>query len=249
MGELIYIEFKKYVHTLPFNSPRVKALNRIGPHHLDILSIVFGSLLGDGSLSRDGEGTRLVLYQSGGHAQYLLYIHVILAELGYCPSTVPVISARLKYGVKDSSNEHRHVIRFRTFSFSSFNWIFDAFYPEARLATGIGAEWRKSYNNGTKRVPLCIADYLTPRALAIWIMDDGTLYKNKGLRLCTNGFMLEDVLLLQKVLLNSFSLKTSLHQTGVPNQYGIYIWKSSMNKLRDITGTFIHPSMKYKIGP
>jgi hypothetical protein len=37
---------------LPFYSPRVLSTKRIGPHNLDILSILIGSLLGDGTMEK-----------------------------------------------------------------------------------------------------------------------------------------------------------------------------------------------------
>ena len=50
--------------TLPFNSPRIRGISRIGPHHQDIISIIFGSLLGDGHMVQEKEGSRMMFYQS-----------------------------------------------------------------------------------------------------------------------------------------------------------------------------------------
>jgi hypothetical protein len=57
---------------LPFSSPRVLSLKRIGPHNYDILSIIIGSLLGDGSMEKDGQGSRFCFYQSKRNGEYLL---------------------------------------------------------------------------------------------------------------------------------------------------------------------------------
>ena len=66
-------------------------------------------------------------------------------------------------------------------------------------------------------------------------MDDGTYFLNKGVRLCTNNFSITDLTLLREVLKEKYNLKTSIHKTGTRNkskeEYGIYIWKSSMNQL------------------
>jgi hypothetical protein len=35
------------LYKLPFNKSRTKALHRIGPHNIDVLSIIFCGLLGD----------------------------------------------------------------------------------------------------------------------------------------------------------------------------------------------------------
>jgi len=51
---------------------RVKAASRIGPHNLDVLSVVIGSLLGDCYANRRSvEGTRLCYRQSAIHKDYL----------------------------------------------------------------------------------------------------------------------------------------------------------------------------------
>ena len=57
---------------LPFNKPKTPSLKRIGPHNLDILSILIGSLLGDGHMEKDGNGYRFAFYQSKVNGEYLL---------------------------------------------------------------------------------------------------------------------------------------------------------------------------------
>lgn len=56
-------------------------------------------------------------------------------------------------------------------------------------------------------MPANIQDFLTPLALAIWIMDDGGRV-GKGLKLATNSFTYEDSLRLTQVLLNLYALKS-----------------------------------------
>jgi hypothetical protein len=53
---------------------KIRANRRIGPHNLDILSIIFGSLLGDGHAEKriQGNGTRITFYQEASHVSYLL---------------------------------------------------------------------------------------------------------------------------------------------------------------------------------
>ena len=48
---------------MPFNCPRVPFIKRIGPHNYDILTIIIGSLLGDGTMEKDGNGSRFAFYQ------------------------------------------------------------------------------------------------------------------------------------------------------------------------------------------
>jgi hypothetical protein len=78
-------------------------------------------------------------------------------------------------------------------------------------------------------------------------MDDGSLYKNKGLKFSTNSFTLKEIKFLQNILLEKYNLKSTIHKTGLINQYNIYVIKSSMNDLIDIVKPHIHPTMMYKI--
>jgi hypothetical protein len=57
---------------LPFNSPKILSLNRVGPHNHEALCILIGSLLGDGTMEKDGNGSRFVFYQKGEHIEYII---------------------------------------------------------------------------------------------------------------------------------------------------------------------------------
>jgi ubiquinol-cytochrome c reductase cytochrome b subunit len=90
---------------------RLKGIYRIGPHNKDVLSIIFGSLLGDahGEKRLIGLGTRISFFQEDVHIEYLLYLHKMLSDLGYCNPKVPVATIRL--GAK---GKIRKIIRFST---------------------------------------------------------------------------------------------------------------------------------------
>jgi len=213
------------LYEIPFISPRILGRRRIGPHNIEILSIIFGSLLGDGHMVKEKEGSRMKFYQGGSNSNYLLWLHSKVAYLGYCIKNPPILRSRI---LKDGTISY--YIRFESFTHTSFNWIQEEFYPK-----------------GKKRVPACIEKYLTPLALAIWVQDDGCKLKNKGFKFCTNGYTLTDVKLLSSILSNKYGLKTSLVKTGVVNQYNIYVTKSSMETLIKIVRPHIHESMLYKL--
>jgi hypothetical protein len=46
-------------------------------------------------------------------------------------------------------------------------------------------------------------------------MDDGSKYKNKGRKFCTNSFTLDEV----EILKSKYSLEATIPKTGVINQY------------------------------
>ena len=134
---------------VPFSKPRTRAIQRIGPHSFNILSLLIGSLLGDASAEKHGEGTRFCFQQEHSNNAYLLWFHKQIVDLGYCNIVTPNILTRLGKGGKV-----RKMSRFKTFTYSSFNWIEEAFYI-------------KNEGHRIKIVPLEIEEYLTPLALAV----------------------------------------------------------------------------------
>ena len=102
---------------------RVRAESRVGPHNYNILSIFYGSLLGDSHAERHitGSGTRLSFSQESNRQEYLLWLHNLVATMGYCNTTVPIIQSRI--GTK---GKILYILRFHTFSYSSLNWLHEA---------------------------------------------------------------------------------------------------------------------------
>jgi len=90
---------------------RLKGVYRIGPHNIDVLSIIFGSLLGDAYAEKrpKGVGTRITFYQESSHIKYILYLHNILSKLGYCNLKIPEVGTRL--GI---NGKVRKIVRFGT---------------------------------------------------------------------------------------------------------------------------------------
>lgn len=196
------------------------------PLNNEIISIIYGSLLGDGHAEKrkGGKGTRISFYQESNHDDYLLYLHSLIANLGYCNTNIPKITTRLG---KDGNI--RKIIRFHTWTYDQFNTIYDNWYIDR-----------------VKIVPKDIYKYLTPLALAIWIMDDGNK-QGSGLKLSTNAFTYDEVLYLIDVLRSKFNIKCNINKTGKEGQYCIYILKESISHLINIVEPYIIPSMRYKI--
>lgn len=233
---------------IPFNKPSTKSIKRIGPHNKDVYSIIFGSLLGDGYAEKRAGGTRIQFAQENTHGAYALWLAQQLAERGY-RSTQPVeISTRLGVGGKV-----RSLYRFRTYTFSSFNMFHEMFYCQKTLSlepNTIAAGETINPNPKNRKIVPSLTDlslYLTPLALAIWIMDDGT-QSGKGLKLCTNCFTKTEVETLSSVLGDIYNLKATVSSAGVVNQYVIYISSHSMSLLKKIVEPHMVPSMRYKLG-
>lgn len=206
---------------------RIRADARIGPHNFDILSIIYGSLLGDSHAERrlGDNGTRIGIYQEANHSEYLLWLHHKIATAGYCNPSVPKMNKRL-----GSEGKIRHIIRFHTYTYTSWNQIH--------------VDW---YLNGIKRVPKDIYKYLTPLALTVWICDEGGRV-GSGLKLSTNSFSFEDTTRLALVLHDLYGIKSSVQKTGVEGQFNLYIWSESMQIVRDLVKPYMVSSMLYKLG-
>ena len=100
--------------------------------------------------------------------------------------------------------------------------------------------WRKKYYpNNKKIVPKDIQ--LTPLALAIWYMDDGCLSDHKCI-FATDGFSKEDILFLQKLLLEIFAIKSSLK-----NGSKILIKRASFNTFFSIIDRYLLSALQHKI--
>lgn len=212
--------------TLPFSTPKVLSTNRIGPHNYNVLSILLGSLLGDAHMERDGNGSRVCFYQKGDHIEYIIWLHSTLLSYGYCKQSIPQIQSRI------NNDKLVYYSRFRTFTYSSFNWIYDEFYV-----------------NKVKVVPKVLEIYMSPLALSVWIMDDGTWIKNRGISIATNSYSLENVKYLIHLLENQFRLDglSAVKGSGI-NQYMIYIPKRNLSTLMPLLKPHIHPMFLYKLG-
>lgn len=203
-----------------------RAVKRIGPHDLKILSIFYGTLLGDSHLEKRNNNVRFSFQQENRNVEYLHWLWKILAESGYCSLDKPRLRKRLGPG-----GRLRFYYRFHSYTFSSLNYIYDEFYKN---------------NSLIKRVPDNIEQNLTPLALACWIMDDGGKC-GQGLKLFTQGFPREDVEILSQALKNKWDLKSNLNKSGKTDQWIIYIPKSEIKKLQQLVSPFLVNSMRYKL--
>jgi len=253
------IQYSISYAVLPTLSTVNSSLKRIGPHNKDIISIIIGSVLGDSRLEKrvGGIGTRVIFEQSNKNVEYLMWLHKYLSERGYCNFDKPKLFKRIK-----KKNEVIFHYRFNSYTFYSFNWIHEMFYSynnslilgsgydreirEATSPTGIDilpSQRVKFY----KKIPSVISDYLTPLALAIWFMVDGSKI-NKTVRIATNCFTYEDIEFLSTILFKKYNLKCHPMSQGKGKSYILYFSTSSMSDFSNIVKPYMIPSMYYKLG-
>jgi len=163
------------INTIYTINNKLKSIERIGPHNIDIISIIMGSTLGDTQLEKrnKGIGTRINFEQSNKNVEYLMWFHNYLASRGYCNNQLPKLNIKIK-----QKGEVFYHYRINSYTYSSFNWIHEMFYKVVD-------------NKFFKIVPLNIEKYLTPLALAIWFMDDGYKF-GKSARIANNCFTYEE---------------------------------------------------------
>ena len=204
----------------------LRAIERIGPHNKDIISIFYGTLLGDSHIEKRCGNVRITFQQENKNCEYLYWLWKEISIANYCTLIKPKLKKRIGY-----KGKIRFYYKFSTYTYSSLNFLYNEYY----------------YNNSSyKRVPLNINEKLTPLALACWIMDDGGRV-GVGLKLATNAFIKEDIELLKNALLVNFNIISTLHKSGKLNQWIIYIPKSEIKNLQNIVKPYIVKSMLYKI--
>lgn len=229
LGEKNIIHLRPLNHIIYFHIPKIRANKRVGPHNKEILSVIFGSLLGDCYGNRKSrEGIRFAFKQSSKNKEYLFWLYHFFLERGYCSNNEPrKFDITLKIG-EESKLYHRY--EFNTFTFRSFNWIYKLFYKKS-----------------VKYINPKISNYLDAQALAIWIMDDGC-WTQYGVRISTNCFTLKEVQLLVKLIHTKFFLNCSIQKIQKPGQYSLYIKADSIERLRSLVLPFFTKSMLYKLG-
>nr|YP_002274320.1 LAGLIDADG endonuclease [Blastocladiella emersonii]ABB78013.1 LAGLIDADG endonuclease [Blastocladiella emersonii] len=195
----------------------------------DVTSVLVGGLLGDSHCELRHGNARFTFKQGAIHKSYLLWLHSFFSTRGLCSTVIPDVTEEFNTKL----NKLYYKIKFNTYTLKEFNWLHSMFYV-----------------NKIKIVPHNIDEYLTPLAVAIWLMDDA--YKlNNGLLFSTHGFTLEDVHILGKALVSLYGIDYTIHTRTLKSgrkAYGIYIPQAYMDNLRSIVLPHMHPSMLYKLG-
>lgn len=90
--------------------------NRIGPHNIDILSLIIGSTLGDTQLEKRNKLTRIIFEQSNRNVEYLMWFHNYLTSRGYCSNKIPKLHKNIK-----QKGEIYYSYRLKSYSYSNLN--------------------------------------------------------------------------------------------------------------------------------
>jgi hypothetical protein len=197
-----------------------------------IKDFLIGTLLGDAHIGRTGFNKAFISFeQSSKKIEYLNYLFNITKE-----GEIPLMSETIKEYVREDSRYKttNKSLYFRTQSLESLKPMADLFLD----------------TEGKKIIPNNIADHLTPRSLAFWIMDDGQQVKSGGLTLCTDSYNSKEIYILREALKKNFNLETTIHNKKGNDETiyeRIYIKKDGFENIKPSLIQHMHDSMLYKI--
>jgi hypothetical protein len=188
--------------------------------------VVIGVLLGDACLESQNQGRtyRLKVEQSAHHEAYVRHLRSVLGDW--------VLSGPRRRSKTSRLGTPTVSWAFNTVSHGAFRFYAQQFYLQGR-----------------KQVPKLIHRWLSPRSLAYWFMDDGSMKskQSKAVIFNTQAFQLPDVQRLIDVLASHFQLAAKLRRQ--PDGYQIFISGRSFEKFCATVDPFVIPEMRYKLPP
>ena len=103
-----------------FFSKNLKSHQRIGPHNLNIISLIVGSLLSSSYLERRSDeldgGVRIIFIKYSDNVEYIMWFYSTLAKAGYCSYKKPKL-----YRFIGKGNKVLFFYVLKSYSFTSFN--------------------------------------------------------------------------------------------------------------------------------
>ena len=179
-----------------------------------------GTILGDGHLETQTKGKTYRLKIEHGLSQKE-YVDWLYKQL----KTMTVGEPRIKITTIGNKNYQKYW--FNSVATDSLRFYAQQFYQENK-----------------KVVPKLIHRWLTPLAIAVWFMDDGSKSRS-SYYLNTQQFEKNDQLLLMKILARDYSIATTLNRDK--HYYRIRIRTSSARRLEIILQPLILPWLHYKL--
>ena len=155
MHQLLSINLLSCLNSRQFHT-KVRSYKRIGPHNLDVISVLVGCLLGDAVKSKSVvQSTSFRFRQSARHKDYFFFLYDFFFTRGYCTDSGPRQYKTILINASNVKKTH-YGYEFDVLTFSSLNWLYDLFYVDR-----------------IKIISPELINYLTPMALAFLIMDAG----------------------------------------------------------------------------
>jgi recombination protein RecA len=194
------------------------------PHQFDVL---IGSLLGDARLEcrsigkRHSMTARLRIHQSEKQKNYVFWKYEIFKDIVITPP-------RRIMTWHDKKRNRKH-----------YSWYF-----HSKSLEQLGLLQQCFYQGKTKILPKDVFELVSPRALAVWFMDDGSNTQN-SYTISTHCFSKEE----QGYIISLFKEKFNINVTMVKDRskFKLAFGRNEYQKLNNIIEPYIVPLMIYKI--
>jgi phosphate starvation-inducible protein PhoH len=230
------IEYKK-LKDLNIGDRLIKRKNAMGNHSIlneNNYDILLGFVLGDAGFTKNKQNDKNIYRLNKNHS---------LKQSEYCKFCADL------YNTKTNNNYRSGFTGEIQSSFRT-----KSFYLDKKFVN--------SFYNGKKKITSDIEKYITERSLALWYMDDGSIYKynndESNISFHSEGFTKEENQILVNILQNKFNIESKVfnykkektNENGEKyktNYYCIRIGKNGSNILQNLIKEYVHPSMYYKL--
>lgn len=123
-------------------------------------------------------------------------------------------------------------------------------FPCVQFATRthpVFTTWRRRFHvDGRKCVPSDIARLLTPLALAVWFVDDGSA-DHTGVTIQTHSFSSEEVRVLATALSERFDIAATIRENK--RRPILYVGSAMLPRFDEIVRPFMLADLEYKLVP
>ena len=183
-------------------------------HNKDVTSLIVGSLLSNSYLEKKEDNglikIRIIFIKYGNNIEYLMWFHSMLAHAKYCNPQKPKLQKLI-----GKRNTVLYYYKFKSYSFSSFTWLFELFYI-----------------NDQKILQQNLYKYITPLALAtlylssIWA-EEKAIFIGQD-RSDFLPLLVSQVKSLSLFIKNKYKIETKIKYYSGINSCSLYIKNSSV---------------------
>lgn len=195
------------------------------------LQILYGSMLGDGSLIKSAHGYRFSLCHSEPQLEYLIWKKSVLANLFLANPS------RYESTFRDTVTIQYHL---HSIHHPQLEEIYNLFFIDG------------------KRKPISeeLLDYLNPLGLAVWYMDDGSYNRNPNsmqATLSTDALTKSENQIIADWFKDRHEIEVKVQKVkastnfGKKDTYRLRINRSQTDKFFSLIRTHIHSTMLYKL--
>lgn len=224
IGEMLGISKKQVSIFLSNNGIKSHRFKNLNGEPNDLKQLILGSALGDGYLT----------VVSGNNKNSRLHYGHCAEQKDYLQWKLNILE---KYNLHSPSGIYEYVQH-------SGRYLkgYATIYQGRSIYHPIFTKYRDIfYKERTKIVPKNSVDELDTLGLAIWYMDDGNV-TTSSYQFNTQGFNKIELFYLQEMLLQNFSIHTTINSTNI-----LHVKHRSSDLLIHLIKPHIIPSMQYKL--